>query len=113
MTPDKAVQLGNDLCRLAASIAVIGEELKALYGFDGEGCDEVDAMQETVAETATEPETPKPPTLEDVRSVLADKSRSGFQEDVRALITGRGAVKLSDIDPSEYLALLKEAEALK
>jgi hypothetical protein len=33
MSPDKAQQLGNDLACLAASIAEIAEELKAMYDF--------------------------------------------------------------------------------
>ena len=36
MSPDKAQQLGNDLSCLAASIAEIAEELKAMYDFDYE-----------------------------------------------------------------------------
>jgi hypothetical protein len=111
MTPDKANQLGNDLCCLAASIAEIGEELKALYDFDSQDREEDVPERETpIAEPMPEP--PKAPTLEEVRAVLGDKSHNGFQEEVRALITKRSAVKLSDIDPSEYSALLKEAEAL-
>ena len=34
MSPDKAQQLGNDLACLAANIAEIAEELKAMYDFD-------------------------------------------------------------------------------
>ncbi len=54
----------------------------------------------------------KPLTLEEVRSVLAEKSRSGHTEEVRALLNKHGADKLSEIDPAEYAALLAEAEVL-
>lgn len=58
-----------------------------------------------------EPEE-KPLTLEEVRAVLAEKSRSGHTEEVRELLNKHGADKLSEIDPAEYAALLAEAEVL-
>ena len=51
-------------------------------------------------------------TLEQVRAVLADKSRRGYTAEVKALLRQHGADKLSDIAPAEYEALLAEAEAL-
>ena len=54
----------------------------------------------------------KPLTLEEVRAVLAEKSRSGHTEEVRELLAKHGADKLSEIDPAEYAALLAEAEVL-
>lgn len=48
--------------------------------------------------------------LEDVRAVLAAKSRDGYGAQVRELIAKHGGSKLSDIDPSEYGAVLKEVE---
>jgi|GEM_PF-725437 len=119
MSPDRAAQLGNDLCCLAASIAVIGEELKALYDFDGQDRGDESAQMEPSSEAAPKPIMVGPapeeaaPTLFDVRALLAEKSMLGFQDAVRALITKRGAGRLSDIAPSEYAALVKEAEALK
>ena len=58
-----------------------------------------------------EPEE-KPLTLEEVRAVLAEKSRSGHTEEVRELLAKHGADKLSEIDPAEYPVLLAEAEVL-
>lgn len=51
-------------------------------------------------------------SLEDVREKLALISQSGKQPKVKELITKYGAVKLTDIDPSCYEELLKEAEVL-
>ncbi len=51
-------------------------------------------------------------TLEQVRAVLADKSRQGFTAEIRALLQKYGASKLSGIDPSNYKALLADAEVL-
>ena len=58
-----------------------------------------------------EPEE-KPLTLEEVRAVLAEKSRAGRTAEVRELLNKHGADKLSEIDPAEYPALLAEAEVL-
>ena len=50
--------------------------------------------------------------LEDVRAVLADKSRKGHTAEIRSLLQKYGADKLSKIDPSNYKALLADAEVL-
>lgn len=62
-------------------------------------------------EKPKEPEA-KPLTLEEVRAVLADKSRKGYTADIRALLQKHGAEKLSSVDPAEYPALVREAEVL-
>ncbi len=70
------------------------------------------------ATTAAEPDTvpweeDKPtPTLEEIRALLADKSRSGHSAEVKALISKYGADKLSEVDPSKYPEMFKEAEAI-
>ncbi|HEL1761073.1 TPA: DNA ligase [Streptococcus suis] len=51
-------------------------------------------------------------TLEQVRAVLADKSRLGFTKDIKHLITEFGATKLSEVKPQDYVTLLKKAEEL-
>ena len=58
------------------------------------------------------PETSPAITTEQVRAVLAEKSRAGKTAEVKALLTKHGADKLTDVSPSEYAALLAEAEAL-
>ncbi len=60
----------------------------------------------------TESEVPKPLTLEEVRAVLAAKSKDGFTEQVRELLKKHGADRLSAIDPAEYHALLADVEEL-
>ena len=68
----------------------------------------VDEAQES------EPVSPPEPalTLEQVRAVLADKSRQGHTAEIRALLQKYGASKLSGIDPTNYKALLADAEVL-
>ena len=50
--------------------------------------------------------------LEKVRGILAEKSRNGYTAQVRAIIQSFGADRLSEIDPSQYEAVLKKAEVL-
>ena len=54
----------------------------------------------------------KPLTLEQVRAVLAEKSRAGHTAEVRALLLKHGADKLSEVNPAEYPALLADVEVL-
>ena len=68
--------------------------------------------QQTSKSAATK-EEPKPELkLEDVRSVLAGKSRAGHTAEVRDLLQKYGATKLSAINPANYEALMKDAEAI-
>lgn len=51
-------------------------------------------------------------TIEDVRRVLAQKSREGFTAEIRTLLEKHGADRLSKIAPEHYAVLLKEAESI-
>lgn len=55
----------------------------------------------------------KQPTLEEVRAAMADKSRDGHREAVKAIITKYGANNLSSLEPKHYAAALKEVGELK
>lgn len=116
----------DELRRCGETLVGIAETLKEL--FSGEGDAEATESQKPVRKTAAskskakaEPEAEKeaelssekkPLTLEDVRAVLAEKSRAGFTEEVKAVIANHGASKLSGIDPSEYEAVITEVEVL-
>ena len=76
-------------------------------------------VEEDNVPEAVQPELPfkeekKPEiTLEQVRGVLAAKSRDGFTQQVRELIVRHGANRLSEIDPKDYETVLKEAEGIE
>lgn len=80
--------------------------------------DSVRALCATLADSpqteAKEAPTRKKQTipLEKVRGVLAEKSRDGYTAEVRAIIQSFGADRLSEIDPSQYEAVLKKADVL-
>lgn len=50
--------------------------------------------------------------LEDVRAVLAEKSRAGHTAAIRTILQKYGASKLSGVDPKHYEALLQDVEVL-
>ena len=90
----------KDLRSAAATINDVANTLAELFS--------------TTADEAPDAAVPAEPqlTLEQVRAVLADKSRKGHTAKIRALLRKYGAAKLSGIDPTNYKALLADAEGL-
>ena len=84
--------------------------------FKVRSADETPAEPEPVKQTEpmkTEAEAPKTATMEEVRGLLAEKSRNGFRAEVKALLTAHGVEKLSEItDPAELGELMAEAEKI-
>lgn len=68
--------------------------------------------EETVSVKKARSEKNAALTLEEVRAVLAEKSRNGYTAEIRSLLQKYGATKLSAVDPKHYEALLKDAEVL-
>ena len=66
----------------------------------------------TVPKEEPEPESETQVSLEEVRGVLAEKSRDGFTKEVREIIERHGGQRLSDIPQSCYGNVLREAEVL-
>ena len=83
------------MTKIKALKAVI-EALKALS----------EALNEEYSEKQSEPK------LEDVRAVLADISRSGKTQEMKVLLAKYHAVKLSEVKPEDYPALLADAEEI-
>ena len=70
------------------------------------------AKAEPVKEEPAAAEEVKTYTKEEVRQILADKSRKGFGPQVKSIINAHGADNLTGLDPAEYEAVIAEAEAL-
>ena len=101
----KMSELDLCVCELrsaAQSLNTVADSLTALFS---------GSQPETSVQPESKP-TSKPLTLEDVRAVLAEKSRNGHTAKIRELLEKHGAAKLSEIDPQKYAALLAEAEVL-
>lgn len=60
----------------------------------------------------TAPAPAKTYSLEEVRAILAEKSRDGFTAQIRDLLQKYGATKLSEVDPTRYGGLVADAEVL-
>ena len=105
MSPDKALQIGNDLACIARTLAKLAEEIKAEYDFDC-GADNQSPEEETATEV-------KYPDISEVRGLLAEKSRAGLTAEVQALLVKHGVKKLSEVPPAEYTALMEEARKLE
>lgn len=89
----------NDLRSLGSSIQAL--------------CDAMESDEQPDTEEAMEKVKKKSEiTLEEVRGILADKSRAGHTAEIRVIIEKYGVDRLSDIDPKDYAAIIKEAEVL-
>ena len=113
---DKAVLIAG-LQKLSQDIADIAAVLE---GADAAPAKKQDVSAETIApepEQAVEPEKVKEPakvyTYEEVRAILAEKSRTGFRAEVKALLTAHGVKQLSDVtDPDLFATIVAEAEEI-
>ena len=107
---DKSVLIAG-LMKLSQDIADIAAVL--------DGADAVPAKKQDSPEkvTAQEPEQAAEPqkvyTYEEVRAILAEKSRTGFRAEVKALLTAHGLKQLSDVtEPEVFAALVAEAKEI-
>lgn len=87
----------SDLRKAAATINDVADTLAKM--FSGAATDETPVKE-------------PPLTLEQVRTVLAEKSRNGHTAEIRTLLQKYGAAKLSLVDPVHYKDLLRDAEVL-
>lgn len=90
------------------------EELRSAVAAISDAADWLTKIFSEEPQTVDAPASPPEPelTLEQVRAVLADKSRKGHTDEARALLQKYGAAKLSGIDPDNYKVLLADAEVL-
>ena len=105
----KMAEMAQTIEELRTAAASINAAADWLYQhFSGEN----DSKQQK-SKCAAKKEEPKPEIkLEDVRAVLAEKSRAGHTAEVRTLLQKYGASKLSGVDQSNYKALLADVEGL-
>ena len=100
------MELINTLNALNVTIQQLTEKMTSEYINTFE---EIGTSSETPKQTE-EPE--KPVDRSKVREKLAELTRLGFSDEVKALLQKHGAERLSAVDDAELPALLKEAEAL-
>lgn len=70
---------------------------------------------ETVQKESSKNEAPKEkqPTLEEVRAAMAEKSKAGHREEVKAILLKYGVKKLTSLDVKHYAEVLKKVGEIK
>lgn len=98
-------EMVNTLTDVKAELYVLGTAIDSVLEALGAG---------ESAEAKVKPAPPEEPklTLEEVRTVLADKSMAGFRDEVKVLITSFGVNRLSEVPADKYKELVEQAEAL-
>ncbi len=107
-----ALDVVTDLRNLAGSIETLVFALESNPSDSAATVEKKQTEENKEAKKSAKPPKAKLPTLEDVRAKLAALSQDGKQVQVKELITGFGAKKLSDIPVEKYPELLEEAEKL-
>ena len=83
----------------------------ALEGSDAKAKKPDEPVQEP-APVAAEP-AKKAVTREELRAFLADKARSGYRAEVKAMLAAYGVEKLSEVnDPDTLAVMMEEAEGI-
>lgn len=101
----------DELKKCGETLVQISEDLRNIFS-DTSDAEPVTPVKEE-APPKNKPDTKKPEIKkEQVRAVLAEKSRAGFTQEIKELLKKYGANKLSEVDPTNYEALLQEAEVL-
>ena len=100
--------------QIVATIHKIGEDIITLADYLAAYVKEEQAsVEETVPPVAKEQSAAPSIKLEDVRTVLAEISRSGKTAQMKELLGRFGASKLSDVKPEDYVDLLVAAKEVK
>ena len=103
MTKNDKKVLIDGLKKLSADVANLATML--------ESSEAQTPKQDQPAEEAPAPA--KVYTYEEVRAILAEKARTGFRAEVKAILTAHGVKQLSDVKTSdEFAAIVKEAEKI-
>ncbi len=104
----------NDIASLVKELRTKAKEIVDLAdAVEGiiSGTDEKPAKK-APAKAAEEKPAEEEIKLPDIKALLMEKSRAGYDTEVHDLITSFGVKKLSEIDPANYPELKKKAEVI-
>ena len=104
----------SELAQVLDELVACGKALVQVAGAMRTMLSEADteARQPPTMPTAPAP-LPRTYTFEEVRQAFAEKSHQGYTEQIRAIITGHGAARLSAVKQEDYPALMAELEGLQ
>ena len=113
----KLKAVADALSVFAESLAAIAEEEDVEAEAKGAKAETETVMAEAgagevKAEAKEEKEPEKKYTFEEVRQAMSAKSGAGFTAEIRAILEKHGASRLSDIQETEYAAMMEEVEAI-
>ena len=92
----------NTYRKIAEAYDMLAEGYRELAGIEteeGAEAAEADSMESEIS-------------IENIRAVLAAKSQEGKRKEVKDLLLKYDSGRLSGVDPKDYPALMKDAEAL-
>lgn len=92
----------NTYRKIAEAYDMLAESYRELAGVEteeGAEAAEADSVESEIS-------------IEDIRAVLAAKSQDGKRKEVKDLLLKYDSGRLSGVDPKDYPALMKDAEAL-
>lgn len=108
------LEVVSNLTALTESLKAYAEAMTEAEGFEKiytpEEEKKTSEKKEPVKED--EPAEEKAVSRADVRAKLASLARSGFGDDVKAILKNHGAERFSEITDADLPALMKEAEAV-
>ncbi len=107
---EKVATLLNELSCAVMEIAAEQEMATAEEADPKEKKAAAEAAAPKTESTPPKEEEAKGPTLEEVRTVLAEISRAGKTAEMKELLRKFDATKLSDVCPEDYPALLRAAQ---
>lgn len=110
---EKLIAVANLLADLTSAVAEVAAEFGEVKRVEKPAA-ETQPTEKQPSEnppTETQPEE-KQPSMEEVRAILADISRNGKTEDMKALLHKFGATRLSEIKPEDYTALIEAARGV-
>ena len=113
---ENLIEISENLISISEKVSVIS---KVIVEIISEFQTEVDkpaietkAKKSAPKQIEAKAEPVKEATFTEVRTILAGKSRAGHTADIKKILVSHGAEKLSEIDPSEYAAIVAEVEVL-
>ena len=110
MTKKDKTALVEGLKKLSKDFADLATVLE---GTDSKAKAQEAPTQEPAPALAPAPEPEKAVTMEELRAFLAEKTRSGFRAEVKAMLAKYGVEKLSEVDdPDTWAVMMEEAREI-
>ena len=102
----------DEMKKCGEMLIQISDDLKQIFSSTSDN-----AAETIPAKTDNKEKVPLEPPKESikkeqVRAVLAQKSRDGFTKEVKEILKKYGANKLSEVNESDYQAVLQDVEVL-